>query len=80
MRGLRSNRATKAKTRADRVRESKPEVEKGPADVRCVSQCTARVYPSIASVATHTPRQVWNGSHELSSLQFGTTSRTRSVQ
>ena len=37
VRGLRSNRATKAKTRVDRVRESKPEVEKGLADVRCVS-------------------------------------------
>ena len=48
MRGLRSNRATKAKTRVDRVRESKPEVEKGLAEVR--SQCTARVYRSIASV------------------------------
>jgi hypothetical protein len=36
VRGLRSNRATKAKTRVDRVRESKPEVEKKLADVRCV--------------------------------------------
>src|SRR5262249_21128711 len=27
---------------------------------------------------TDTPRQVWNGSHELSGLQFGATNRTRS--